>query len=195
MAGFAHTSSKSALIYNERDIVIDKFDPKDFLFRRFDSETDVALLDDITTLLHAAYRPLLEDGLRYVATHQTSDITLRRLIAGEGYIGFLGARLMATITLVTDIRGDDCDWFMRPGVFKFAQFGVHPEDQGQGVGQHIMQLIEARARELGAKELSLDTSEKAHQLIAMYTKLGYRQVDTVDWDATNYKSVVLSKTL
>jgi N-acetylglutamate synthase-like GNAT family acetyltransferase len=84
---------------------------------------------------------------------------------------------------------------MQPGVFKFAQFGVHPDDQGQGVGQHIMRLIEARARELGATELSSDTSEEAHQLIAMYTKLGYRQVDIVDWDATNYKSVVLSKTL
>lgn len=170
-------------------------DLSEFTLRRFDPESDSALLDNITTLLHAAYRPLLEDGLRYVATHQTSDITLDRLSAGEGYIGFMGPQLMATITLITEIKGDDCDWFMRPGVFKFAQFGVHPDHQSHGVGQHIMQLIEARAKELGANELCLDTSEKAHQLIAMYTKLGYRQVDTVDWDVTNYKSVVLSKAL
>ncbi len=102
---------------------------------------------------------------------------------------------MATITLITNITDDNCDWFQRPGIFKFAQFGVHPDYQGQGIGLHIMELIEARARELGAAELCLDTSEQAHRLIDMYTKLGYRPVDSVDWDATNYKSVVLSKKL
>ncbi len=171
------------------------FDPSTFTLRRFDPASDLDLLDAITGLLHAAYRPLLEDGLKYLATHQTSDITLDRLTAGESYLGFVGPDMVATITLEPKIEKAECDWFRRPGVFKFAQFGVHPDHKGTGIGSHIMDRIEDRARELGAAELAIDTSEHAHRLIDMYLRRGYRHVDEMDWAMTNYKSVVLSKTL
>jgi DNA-binding winged helix-turn-helix (wHTH) protein len=44
-------------------------------------------------------------------------------------------------------------------------------------------------------ELALDTAETADDLIAFYTRRGYRFVDHVRWDAVNYRSVVLSKRL
>jgi len=170
-------------------------DPNALTLRRFNANDDQELLDDITALLHAAYRPLLEDGLKYVATHQSSDITRDRLAKGESYLGFLAGELIATITLETDIAEKNCGWFQRKDVYKFAQFAVHPDLKGQGIGSLIMDKIEARAGELGAAELALDTSEQAHQLIAMYTKRGYREVDRLNWEMTNYKSVVLSKNL
>ncbi len=65
------------------------------LFRRFDPQNDLGMLNEITELLHRAYRPLLDKGLRYVATHQGADITLKRLNAGEGYLGFIDSHLVA----------------------------------------------------------------------------------------------------
>ena len=166
-----------------------------FLFRRFDPRNDLGLLDEITDLLHRAYRPLLDEGLRYVATHQGPDTTLKRLNAGEGYLGFIGPQLAATITLVPRPYHDDCDWYQRSDVCKFTQFGVCPNHQGVGIGKNIMNRIETRARQLHARELALDTSEKALHLIRMYENWGYRHVGFADWAETNYRSVVLSKTL
>ena len=130
-----------------------------------------------------------------MATHQSSDITLQRLTGGESYLGFIDEDLVATITLKEPSAKDVCAWYERPGVWKFAQFGVCPSVQGKGVGSRMMDFVEARAQELGAEELALDTSEHAHHLIRMYTKRGYRQVDTADWEVTNYISVILSKAL
>lgn len=171
------------------------FNPADLTLRRFDLEADASLLDAITELLRAAYWPLLEDGLRYLATHQDSATTLKRQAKSESYLGYLDGALIATITLETADKMGDCTWFQRPEVFKLAQFAVHPDHKGRGIGNHIMDVIEAPARELGAEELALDTSEHAHRLIALYNRRGYRQVDEIDWEVTNYKSVVLRKTL
>ncbi len=171
------------------------FGMQDFSLRRFDPERDIQILDEITNLLHRAYRPLLDQGLRYLATHQSSDITLNRLNNGEAYLGFFGTELVATITLVPPPHKDDCSWYKRLDVFKFTQFAVSPDQQKSGVGSKIMERIEARAAALGGKELALDTSEHASQLISMYKKRGYREVDTANWDVTNYMSVILSKTL
>jgi hypothetical protein len=48
---------------------------------------------------------------------------------------------------------------------------------------------------LGFSEIALDTSERAHHLIQMYEKRGYRFVEYFQWEVTNYRSVVLSKKL
>ncbi len=58
-----------------------------------------------------------------------------------------------------------------------------------------MDYVEAYAAEEGACEIALDTSEHAHHLISMYQNRGYRFVEYAQWDVTNYRSVVLSKTL
>jgi GNAT superfamily N-acetyltransferase len=59
----------------------------------------------------------------------------------------------------------------------------------------MMSMIEERAKELGAHEIALDTSEHADDLIKMYEKRGYKHVSHVQWGETNYRSVVLSKVL
>ncbi|MBW1796697.1 MAG: GNAT family N-acetyltransferase, partial [Deltaproteobacteria bacterium] len=45
----------------------------------------------------------------------------------------------------------------------------------------------------GASELALDTAEQATHLINWYERLGYRFIEYVDWDVTNYRSVIMSK--
>ena len=58
-----------------------------------------------------------------------------------------------------------------------------------------MALVEQRAATSGAKEIALDTAETAHHLIDWYTRLGYRHIEHADWKHTNYRSVIMSKSL
>lgn len=53
---------------------------------------------------------------------------------------------------------------------------VHPDYQGRGFGQLILNELEARARALGYKTLHLDTSIVQLPAQKLYEKNGYREV-------------------
>jgi GNAT superfamily N-acetyltransferase len=149
----------------------------------------------ITTLLHSAYAPLAAMGFRYLATHQDDRMTFQRLSSGWSYLAFLSDTLVGTITLRRADRANICAWYREPTVFSFGQFAVLPGHQRQGIGSKLLAHVECKADHEGAYELALDTAEGAAHLIRWYQGRGYRQVEMVSWHDTNYRSVVLSKTL
>lgn len=161
----------------------------------FDRERHSTLVEPLTELLHRSYAPLAARGLRYLATHQAPQVTLERLSEGESYLTFAHDELIGTVTLKPPRPTCRSLWYTQAGHYHFGQFAVDPRHQGRGLGSRMMDLLENRARQLGATELALDTSEKADHLIAMYAKRGYRLVERVQWDQVNYRSVLLSKAL
>lgn len=167
----------------------------DFQLRSFNEENDLPKIGQITELLHEAYRPLAERGMRYLATHQPPEKTLERLKSGESYLAFSNNQLIGTVTLYSTKTDDLCVYYNKAGVYSFGQFAIHPSMQGHGLGSKMMDFLEQRAKENGASELALDTSERADHLIQMYSKRGYRIVDSVQWNETNYRSVIMSKVL
>jgi GNAT superfamily N-acetyltransferase len=150
----------------------------------------------ITRLLHAAYAPLAAMNLRYTATHQSDEITESRLLRGLPWVAEMDGEIVATVTLYPDAGGDSgCAWYDTPGVFSFGQFAVRPDLQGKGLGAKLITLLENEAAASGADELALDTAEGALHLIRWYEKLCFRFIEFADWSSTNYRSVILSKTL
>lgn len=150
----------------------------------------------ITSLLHEAYAPLAVMGLRFMATHQDDSVTADRLHRGIAYVATLEGVIVGTITLYAPGgRSYACEWYQQPGVFRFGQFAVRPDLQRLGLGLRLMQTIEERARLDGGIELALDTAEEAVHLRRWYEAIGYRFVQHMSWDDTNYRSVILSKRL
>ena len=152
-------------------------------------------IPEITSLLHAAYAGLAARGFRYVASHQDDEITRRRLERGFPLIVEQAGRMIGTVTLYPPRPDALVPWYRRPEVHYFGQFGVLPELQGRGIGDRMMDEVERRALARGAAELALDTAEGAARLIAWYERRGYRFIEHVQWPVTNYRSVVLSRTL
>lgn len=152
-------------------------------------------LDEITQLLHRAYRPLSDAGKRFVASHQDVATTRRRIEKGETVIAVDQERIVGTITVMKPGKGGGSSHYSRGNVAACGQFAVEPEYQKKGIGSKLMQLAEERALEYGAVELALDTSEQALALIEFYARRGYRFVEHAQWDSVNYRSVVLSKIL
>ena len=154
-------------------------------------------LDELTAMLHRAYRPLAERGMQYLASHQDTAMTRTRALGPgcECIVALCGGAFVGTIALTRAGWSKGTPWYERPGVAAFGQFAVDPAHQGRGIGGLLLGWAEARAAESGAAELACDTSEHAHDLIRLYTARGYRAVETVRWDVTNYRSVVLSKAL
>jgi len=146
-------------------------------------------------MLHRAYAPLATRGMRFYASHQPPEKTLERLERGESCLILSGLRPVATVTLYKPDPLSDCDYYRKPKVYAFGQFAVDPAWQGRGLGRQLLDWTESRARELGAQELALDTSEGAHELIALYHSRGFRLVSRTRWASVNYDSVVMAKAL
>ena len=70
---------------------------------------------------------------------------------------------------------------------------VHPGSQGTGLGRLLMDFAERRAILLGLTRLSLYTNEVMTENQAIYTHLGYREVDRHAEDG--YRRVYLEKRL
>lgn len=153
-------------------------------------------IPEITRLLHEAYAPLAAMGLRYTATHQDDEVTLRRLRRGFPFVGELDGKIVATVTLYPTAGPESaCAWYREPGVFSFGQFAVRPDLQHRGLGARLIGMLEEETIARGGRELALDTAEPAHHLRRWYEKLGFRFIEFADWSTTNYRSVILSKQL
>jgi GNAT superfamily N-acetyltransferase len=161
-------------------------------YRRLRPTDDVELL---TELLHESNAPLAAGGMRFVASHQNAAVTKQRMDRGETFVAADGNVIVGVITLCEPDARHRSPFCARPDVADFGQFAVRPAYQGRGIASRLMDIVEARAREKGIAELALNTSEHAEDLIAMYTRKGFRFIEHVQWDEVNYRSVVLAKTL
>jgi ribosomal protein S18 acetylase RimI-like enzyme len=164
------------------------------LYRLVRPEDDV---EAITRMLHAAYRPLADRGMRYYASFQDAAVTRERMGRGETIVALAGGLVVGTVTLRPHSPESPAAHYADPGVFSFGQFAVDPGSQRRGIGSRLLALVEQRARDMGAMAIALDTSEHAEQLIRWYESCGYSFVEYVQWDLdiVNYRSVILSKDL
>lgn len=166
--------------------------PDDIIIRPLDDSDSI---EELTDLLHRGYKVLGDMGLRYMATHQDADMTRKRISHGECFVAVYQDKIIGTINFYPPESIGGSPWLDRDDVCEFGQFAVDPEYQENGIGTRMMKFVEDHAQSKGFPEICLNTSEKAPHLIEWYTKLGYRFIEHVDWDLTNYRSVILSKTL
>ncbi len=138
-------------------------------------------------------------GLHALASHQTPEVTRKRVSRGECFVAELDGKVVGTIMFQEPSWGGAPEsgprWFRRPDVSNFSQFAVEPELQGRGIGRLLLDGIERRARDIGMAELALSTAEPDQELVAFYRKRGFREVERFDWGVTNYTSLIMSKGL
>jgi len=163
-----------------------------YLIRPFQASDPIPA---ITALLHEAYGSLSRQGLRFLASHQDDAVTLSRLTSGDAFLAELAGQIIGTIAVYPPWPDSPCELYRLQGVFRLGQLAVAPRLQSQGIGRALMEFAEQHARARGATELAMDTAEGAAHLIAWYERLGFRQAGTVQWDVTNYRSLVFSKKL
>lgn len=156
-------------------------------------------IEELTSLLHASYKRLADMGLKFVATYQTAEYTKNFIKNGECFIiKNEEDKIIATVMYYNSpfMKEEDTpEWYLKDDVAYFGKFAVHPDYQCKGIGGKTMDFVEEYANSKGKTELALDTSEKAIHLIKYYEKRGYRFIQHHQWDVTNYRSVIMSKSL
>lgn len=152
-------------------------------------------LSALTALLHRAYKPLADAGMRFMASHQDEATTLRRLRKGRAFVAEVAGELAGTIAYYPPGSHAGCEAYRQPGVAVFGQFAIEPALQRCGLGTQLLNIVEQCARSDGASALALDTSEHAAELIRWYSRRGFTLAGRTRWPEVNYDSVILQKAL
>ncbi|MBC8039676.1 MAG: GNAT family N-acetyltransferase [Opitutaceae bacterium] len=160
--------------------------------RRLRKDDDLVAL---TALLHRANRPLAERGRRFSATHQSPDVTARRVARGVCLVAIHEGGFIGTITIMPHDPASPTELYREPGIFHFGQFAVDPEWKGRGLGRRLHDAALEVARAAGGHAMLLDTASPAADLIAMYGRWGYAEVGRRRWEVTNYESVLMRRPL
>jgi ribosomal protein S18 acetylase RimI-like enzyme len=164
------------------------------LIREFRDNDPVS---DITMLLHRAYKPLSDAGLKFVASWQDDDRTLKRIKTGRCFLLINDKKIAGTITYYAPDKSRT-DWpelYKQDKVAHFGQFAVDPSLQKQGMGNMLLDHLERFAISEGDDTIAFDTAETAYSLINYYRKRGYSFADYHQWNDTNYRSVLMKKSL
>ena len=158
-------------------------------------------IEALTGLLHRAYASLAAMGLNYTAVNQAADVTARRVADGHCFVATQAGRIVGTITVSGPFDPQKSpwalptEWFFREDTAHFHQLGVEPEMQGQRIGNRLVSHCESWARQRGFAHMALDTAVPAQHLRERYARLGYRDVDEVQWKGKVYRSVIMAKEL
>jgi tRNA pseudouridine38-40 synthase len=168
-------------------------EPADVVTIRDWRETDS--IDDLTALLHRAYAEWTDRGQIFLASHQDVEMTRRRIAAGKCFVAEKHGRIIGTICVYDGTAHTRCEYYTRPGVWHFGQFGIEPALKGSGVGSDLLRYAETYVRMKGAQQMALDTSENAEALLDWYKRRGYVEVGTMTWGVVNYTSKVLAKVM
>jgi GNAT superfamily N-acetyltransferase len=66
------------------------------------------------------------------------------------------------------------------GIFELAKMSVTEEWQGNGISKLLIETCLAKAREIGAKKLSLFSNHQLQAALKLYKKYGFRDVEVID---------------
>lgn len=135
--------------------------------------------EEITALLHTAYKIHLKCGLEYKAASQSVEETKMRNRGGACLVCLLNYRLIGTATL-----------HIRNNAAYLTQIAVEPLHKNRGIGQQLLQAVVKTAREAGVRYIYCDTAESAKTIVHWYLKNGWRKIGLVSWPSTNYYSIL-----
>lgn len=158
-------------------------------------------LEALTALLHRAYARLAAMGLNFTAVDQGVETTRARFASGQGFVLDDAGTLVGCVVVAGpfDLERHPgalrSPWYLRRDVAHLHQLAVDPACQGRRLGDRLVAACESWAREHGFRAIALDTAEPAQHLRQRYARLGYAEVDRVQWDGKRYESLILVKPL
>ncbi|MGE3759066.1 MAG: GNAT family N-acetyltransferase [Pseudobdellovibrionaceae bacterium] len=163
---------------------------KSFVFRdqtiRQVVEQDIP---QIRTLVNSAYKELADMGLNYTATYQDEKLTRERVAKGRAFALEKDGRIIGTVLLRQK------NYFTGRKSAYVSQLAILPELKKSGLGNLLMDLCEAIARNEGFDSIQLDTAKPAKHLVSWYLRRGYQIIGATQWDGKTYESWIFEKSL
>lgn len=147
-------------------------------------KANLTQIDEILQLTRACAKAMIAKGIHQWNEHYPSQTAFEEDIKrDELFVYIKGDRIIGTIVISTlkDEIYNAITWLTPADAHcvYIHRLAVHPDFQGQGIAQQLMQFAEDYARENGFLSVRLDTFSKNNRNNTFYTKRGYEKLDPV----------------
>lgn len=147
-------------------------------------DTASVVIDDLTTPADAlAFRTLNEAWItRFFALEDADRAILGDPVGrvvepgGAVFVARLGDVVVGCVGIAPE--GD--------GVFELVKMAVADDHQGHGTGRRLIQAAIVRARELGARRVTLETNSALASAVHLYETSGFRHLAPEERHASPY---------
>ena len=142
-------------------------------------ESDAPIISRITKKAFEEYAkllPELPDALTETEDDIENDIVNKMVFVAE-----LNRNIIGTVRLTPD--GEK---------MYLSRFAVKPDQQGSGIGKHILEYCDIMAKISGAKEIYLHTSTDAENLMTLYNNCGY-ELNSINTDKGYNRATLIKK--
>jgi ribosomal protein S18 acetylase RimI-like enzyme len=152
--------------------------------------------DEITELLHNSYQEREESGLHFAASKSTSEINAKKLEYGRCFVALDGDKIVGMIYLLTPPwpfsinKNGKKKWYCDNNGGVLNNLAVRSDYKGKGIGKKLLNHSIKAAKDMQLISLILDTSCELKGLNKFYDNMGFKKVDFISWETTNYYSIV-----
>lgn len=116
------------------------------------------------------------EQIEYMLARRYTPEAMHRAVSRDRLTYLLGRLNGQAIAFAADGPGGSAD------EWKLHQLYVDPEWQGVGIGRRLIELVEGRARRLGARELVLTVNKANERARRLYERAGFSLRDAVVTD-------------
>lgn len=157
---------------------------------------DSITIEELTTFIHSCYSIRKEKNLNYLGVHQSVEQTKKRLEGAKCYVALLDDKLIGTSTFRI-IREKGGKWYEGNSRILSYQLATDSRYAMLGLTDKFRKVREECAKNENIDVIIGDTAdnENTQKLLSYIQKCGYRLVDYVSWENTNYYSVVYCKNI
>lgn len=146
--------------------------------------------EEITELLHLAFKQRLDQGLEYVAAKQDVETTIKRAADNICLVALINNKLVGTATLqIKKVDKNNKKWFYESSYGYLNQLAVHPEYKSKGIGGKLQSEVLRLCYEYKVDAMFVDTSVHAKDLLSWYRRMSAQKVEYLSHPTTNYYSV------
>ncbi|MGB3775061.1 MAG: GNAT family N-acetyltransferase [Leeuwenhoekiella sp.] len=147
-------------------------------------EAKPAQIDEILKLTRACANKMIAENIyQWNEDYPSREAFEKDIERGELYIYTQGKKILGTIVISTfkDAVYEQVEWVTPADArcIYIHRLAVHPDCQGQGIGQDLMNHAETIAKENDYDSVRLDTFSKNKGNNTFYQKRGYQRLQEI----------------
>ena len=147
-------------------------------------QANLADVDEILQVTAACAKAMISKNIHQWNEHYPSRAAFEEDIKRDELFVFTEEKHIIGTVVVSTLKDEvyDTITWLTPSdahCVYIHRLAVHPDFQGQGIAQQLMQFAEEYARDNGFVSVRLDTFSKNDRNHIFYTKRGYEKLDPV----------------
>lgn len=152
--------------------------------------------DEITDVIHDAYKEREKQNLHFAATRSTPAENAQKILDGKCFLAMDNNEIAGLVFLrcpkwpyLTRKNGKQ-KWYCDKKYGMVINLAVKEKYKRHGISKKLLQKLIDECKDLKLDSVIIDTSSKLKWLNQFYASFGFKKVDYISWNTTNYYTIV-----